>query len=794
MNKTYLQQRLSELNITPEQNEISVFDSVEGIFYKSEFFKSDKDDNIRINYLDPSCNVEKCEKKGKLQDFSRTRLKEPNGQGKYTQPFNSSVIPFVTPSIIKKVKMKTVIDTLFITEGEFKAFSGSINGIDTIGISGIYNFKNKGENKLHEYFHTIIETCQVKNIVLLFDADCMAIKFDETKDLYIRLNQFYAAVAKFKELTKTLNVDVYFSHIKTSLNDTAKGLDDLINHADTDINILKSELYNLTVSNENRQYIDCISISANSILKLREYFGLDNVDEFYTKYVDAIGANDFIFHGKTYEIIEGKPLFKTSNDIKFWYVVTGGTIEKRKYTLHIDRVNFAKFLQSKGFYRIYVGKYPMLIRIENNIVDEVTAHLIRDFIKDYVRSLPNIIESVEKEFSKTDLESCLINANHIYFSDINLNWIDAIELKTKRDTQNEAFIYFKNCFVKITKEDIETFDYSTLEKPIWRKQIIERFFDETVIPDSCEIKQFILNVCNKNEARYNALLTAIGYLLYQYKDPANTKLIVFVDEKISNKDEANGGSGKSLVAACLRHFKSVCYKGKGWNPKERFAFEGVNLDTDILLIDDALRNFDYESLFTKITNDFEVEGKNDKSFTIPFEVSPKFILTTNYTLKGEGNSYLRRKAVYEFSDHYNENNTPKKEFTHRLFDDWDVNQWSQFDLFMLTALQYYLDNGLKEVAVNYAERNLIETVSESFIDFMATVKRDQEHLTNDLLEKFIEFDKYYKDKIKPTMFNKWLKKYVKCKGIKTEGSQKINNKEAPLTKDNGKIYIKLFSN
>lgn len=783
MKKTYLQQRLFELNITPEQNDISVFDNIEGRYYKSEFFKSDKDDNIRINYYSPTGNVEKWEKKGKLQDFYRTRLKEPNGHGKYTQPFNSSVTPFLPPLIIEKVKSKTVIDTLFITEGEFKAFSGSINGIDTIGISGIYNFKNKGENKLHEYFHTIIKTCQIKNIVLLFDADCMAIKFDETKDLYFRLNQFYTAVAKFKELTKTLNVDVYFSHIKTSLNDTAKGLDDLINHADTDINILKSELYNLTISNKNRQYIDCISISANSILKLREYFGLNNVNEFYTKYIDAIGSNDFIFQGKTYEIIEGKPLFKTSNDIKFWYVATGGTIEKPKYTLHIDRVNFAKFLQSKGFYRIYVGKYPMLIRIENNIVDEVTAHLIRDFVKDYVRSLPNIIESVEKEFYKTDLETCLINANHIYFSDINLNWIDAIELKTKRDTQNEAFIYFKNCFVKITKEDFETFDYSTLEKPIWRKQIIERVFDY-VNPDSCEFQKFVLNTCKQDKERYNALISTLGYMMHGHKDPSNAKLIVYTDERISAKGEANGRSGKSLVAKCLIYFKNVWYRGKGFDPKTRFAFDGVGLDTDIIFIDDASRNFDLEPLFTRITGDFDVEGKGTKSYTIPFSESSKFIITSNFTLKGDDDSSKDRMSGCEFSEHYNIKNKPNIEFGHNLFDDWNVNQWQQFDLFMIYALMYYLENGLKEVKGNYDMRNLIDTVSESFMDFMDNLERGKEFITNDLLDEYIKIDKTtYANTI--TKFNKWVKMYV-AKFNFTAGCG------GTVKKNKGKTVLKLF--
>ena len=59
-----------------------------------------------------------------------------------------------------------------------------------------------------------------------------------------------------------------------------------------------------------------------------------------------------------------------TKDIKrlnaFWYVSTKKDKpgQKEKYALSIDAVKFPKFLQSKGFYRIYLGKTPAKVKLK----------------------------------------------------------------------------------------------------------------------------------------------------------------------------------------------------------------------------------------------------------------------------------------------------------------------------------------------------------------------------------------------------------------------------------------------
>jgi hypothetical protein len=296
---TYLDDRLKLYQITKDLNKIRV---VPNGFPPQElpFFSKANKDDIQINYYTPTGEIVEYEKNKKLTDFSRIRFKDPDPKkGKYSQPSKSGVVPFMTPGIIAKVKKGEEIETLYIIEGEFKAFVGNMHGLDIIGIGGIHNFISNEDTDLHEYIKEIIEKCKVKNIVLLFDADCLSVKYDDKKDLWSRPNLFYTAVKKFKDLTKPYNVDVYFSHILQTWEKEAKGLDDLLIHKDCKKTLLLKELKNFIVGNK-REYIHCLNISDNSIFQLAKYFGIDSVDSFYNKYQSLIQERTFVYKNTKY--------------------------------------------------------------------------------------------------------------------------------------------------------------------------------------------------------------------------------------------------------------------------------------------------------------------------------------------------------------------------------------------------------------------------------------------------------------------------------------------------------------
>lgn len=298
-NTNYFENRLLELNLTHDDIVVSAKWRDGKTPQKMPCFY-EKNGDIQILYLDPHGYVQEYDHDGKLKQFTRIRLSNPIKGQKYSQPSNSGIFPYFPPPIIETVNVKRNIDTLFITEGEFKAFAGSHHlGLDIIGIGGIHNFVEKTSNELHPDIQEVITLCKVKTIVLLFDADCMDLTEDFDKDLYKRPFSFYSAVKRFKEYCKPLNVDLYFSHIECSYSKVAKGLDDLIVHPKTKREKLKEELISLTTG--KKEYIKCFNISDNSINQIFEYFGLSKINIFYEKYQDIIQEKEFIWnHNKYY--------------------------------------------------------------------------------------------------------------------------------------------------------------------------------------------------------------------------------------------------------------------------------------------------------------------------------------------------------------------------------------------------------------------------------------------------------------------------------------------------------------
>ena len=249
INRGYLNKRLSEAGIRKDQILFPVKFFEEPVHRKTQLFTEDKKGNIKLRYIDLDGEQVYYDSKGKLKEFHRTRFSNPVNGSKYMQPKGSGMHMYWTTGIIEKFRSKEKMNTLFITEGEFKAFVGALHGLDIAGIGGIHNFQDKKENKLLPELEKLIETCSIKNVVLLFDADSLSVSYQTEKDLYERPNSFYSAVKRFKELTAPLNVDVYFSHINTEFAEIAKGLDDLINHPDTNVEDLKDELNLLSAGN-----------------------------------------------------------------------------------------------------------------------------------------------------------------------------------------------------------------------------------------------------------------------------------------------------------------------------------------------------------------------------------------------------------------------------------------------------------------------------------------------------------------------------------------------------------------
>jgi len=354
------------------------------------------------------------------------------------------------------------------------------------------------------------------------------------------------------------------------------------------------------------------------------------------------------------------------------------------------------------------------------------------------------------------------------------------------DTKDISYLYYENCAIKITQKGVEVLDYLSLDGYVWRDHVIKRSYVDCEIKD-CDYKKFICNICDQNPERIKTMESTIGYMLHSYKNVSNCPATILNDEVIS--DTANGGTGKGLWLQALGHMKKlVMIDGKAFNFEKSFPYQLVSADTQILVFDDVKKNFEIERLFSVITEGLTLEKKNKDAIKIPFSKSPKICISTNYALRGSGNSFARRKWDLELSQHYNKVHTPIDDFNKYLFGDWDNEEWCQFDNYMIKCTQLFLKHGLiTSDFVNLNIRKLIMETNPEFVEWCGLTPKGSDPnpylVTNewfysyDLYRQFIEDNpEFGKLNLKPRTFNRWIVSYCLYKeGLEPE-KKKTNKK------------------
>jgi hypothetical protein len=220
--------------------------------------------------------------------------------------------------------------------------------------------------------------------------------------------------------------------------------------------------------------------------------------------------------------------------------------------------------------------------------------------------------------------------------------------------------------------------------------------------------------------------------------------------------------------------KLVVIDGKSFAFERSFAYQLVSADTQILCFDDVRKHFDFERLFSVVTEGLTLEKKNKDAIKIPFSRSPKIAITTNYAIKGAGNSFARRKWELELHQYYTKEFTPLDEFGKLMFGDWNDEDWCEFDNYMIGCLTTYIRIGLvKSKFVNLKIRQLSAETCHEFIEWCGLVEGQERGANidagirlykNDLYYAFIDEYPDYGPKAKMTIsrtrFYKWLVSYA----------------------------------
>ncbi|WP_417363319.1 primase-helicase family protein [Galbibacter sp.] len=436
----------------------------------------------------------------------------------------------------------------------------------------------------------------------------------------------------------------------------------------------------------------------------------------------------------------------------------------------IRKTKLLRFLENLGYRKLLTSTNDFeLVKVsKGSIVEKGYDHMMATDIRKYLEEKDE--ERVFEEILGKDYTSKSLLKN-----------LKSVSIEFSQGNKNESIFFYKNGVVKITADNYRIIPYDEYEGFLWKEQISERDFTPNSKYRSAAFAKFVYNLSGKDIERFKSLRSIIGYMLHSYKDQTFSPAVILLDEDVDvDNEEAKGGKGKSLLVEGIGKVVSYYFKdGKTLKNKNQFQFSGYQRYQKIISFDDVNPNFDFESLFSVITGHFSLEKKYENEKIIPFSESPKFIISSNYMLDGvRGYSSDRRKIEFEISSHYGRHLTPIEEFGCRFFDDWDIEEWSKFDSFMIMCAKEYLSSGLTiPQSINLVENKLRKETHPKFIAFVKEeIKKSGRYNKKDLFEKFRE--QYRKEVfgVSPHQFTKWIRIWAEHNGHFYD-IQKSNSKQ-----------------
>ena len=433
--------------------------------------------------------------------------------------------------------------------------------------------------------------------------------------------------------------------------------------------------------------------------------------------------------------------------------------------IYIKKKMFIKYLNQLGINLYYPDETGyVFVKMDGSIIELITIPKIKKLFFDSLDS--NNFTHKEKMIEKA------LNSVNSLFSKGLLETLPAIKPEFVKDTKEVGFLFYADSFLMVKKSGIRPFNYNKLPGHIWRSQLIRyAIMDESSIvkESTSEFEVFVEKVSGGVPERKRALESILGYLLHGYKDPSNPKAVILFDLD-PNSNNPEGRRGKGLLIKAIEKFLKITREdGKIFSTKSNFTFQQVDINTMILFFDDVPEEFDMIKLFSVVSEGISIEKKFQPKFVLNYEDSPKVVITSNYSAKGVGDSYEGRRIEFGLSPYFSAKWSPKDEFGHLMFDDWDNDEWNRFNLYMVNLLMRYLSTGIIPCKNSNSEidRLASETSTHFSIFCKENISIGQEFIIKKLYSEFLTLfrDKEGFSMIKQHMFTKWLNIYSKYNSL-----------------------------
>ena len=415
----------------------------------------------------------------------------------------------------------------------------------------------------------------------------------------------------------------------------------------------------------------------------------------------------------------------------FWYFKEG--------KVGISHLNLKLWFESEGIYRHYIdSKQWILVEIKNKIIREIENSYPKNLCLNYLLNIHH-----EEEPEKIKVYEFLCQKSDHYFGkgfyEILDSTRDIPDFYIMKDTDKHSFKYFRNCVVIVDKKGIKEIPHSKLFGHIWEGQLIDR--DWTFGKSDTVFEKFLNKVSGEKKEKLNAFRSIIGYYLWTYKNPSLSPCIALTDEVISSN--ACGRTGKGLFFKAISQIIKTITFPKNFDINKTFCFQRVTLDTQLVVLEDIPKRFDFEKLFTVITEGMIIEQLYKGEVWIPFDDSAKFAITTNYALQGSTDSFKARLKEIELTKYFSADYRPEHEFKHLFFKQWDEKEWSKFDNFMVGCIIYFMKNGFVEVSNQYYEyKKVMNMCGTDVYEWLEDCLRNHWYVKSELKDTFRRLSDY----------------------------------------------------
>lgn len=398
------------------------------------------------------------------------------------------------------------------------------------------------------------------------------------------------------------------------------------------------------------------------------------------------------------------------------------------------------------------------------------------------------------------------------------------EVNIMRATSDAQPLFFRNCWVVVTKDKVERHSYSELsDQFVWADRIIPHDYkplpqmftitrqdDGTYHIDihadaKSRLLQFYrgtswlhwrkeleggFDLTAEEQAEEELCLVSrianAGYLMHQYKSLSAAYATVCIDYKVGrDKSEKNGGSGKTLYGSTVGHLVNSIYReGKRRQDVEsKYFFGGTTEANGLFFIDECHDSLDLGQFFGRVTGSFLVEQKNEPIYTIPFEQSPKLLFATNGVIRQHDPATERRLWYQVFSDYYHvqapendyrETRTVRDDVGCNLMDsEYSEADWQRDIAFLIQCLQFHLslpqdgwkvNPPLSQVRRREQQASISKPLTEWANEFFST---ESGNLNRTLVyaEVFSDFVSDTKSSMSKRTFTESLKTYCRFAGL-----------------------------